>query len=179
MMRIVMNAMDRWVGWPRRFLIRRNDGQPYIERWTFLDHPALTVKLQRIMASDGQHPHCHPWNFWSIILVGAYTEELFPRGPALPPTIVQSGWLSTRRRDSHLCHRVTIRRTTWTLLIGGRRHRVWGFHIPEKELPRLMGNERWRVKAGHNIEACLIHAGCAFVPWQFYIDVPFCPAGVP
>lgn len=50
-------------------------GKPYLDRLTFLSiYKWLSIKYHKIMQSDGNCDHNHPWVFMTIILSGGYYE---------------------------------------------------------------------------------------------------------
>lgn len=58
----------------KKFLITRN-GQPYLYRHTLFSFGKwFSVKIHRIVASDGDCDHDHPWPFVTVILAGGYFE---------------------------------------------------------------------------------------------------------
>lgn len=60
----------------RRLVLRRHDGQVYLNRWGFGHKRIGGVMLHRMDAADpGIDLHDHPWTFISVVLLGGYTEE--------------------------------------------------------------------------------------------------------
>lgn len=97
----------------------------YMRRW-MLRTPWGELRIHRILRPDaGQDHHDHPWDFTSLILRGAYAEELIgPRG--LGVHVHRAGALVRRRADQ--AHRITwVAPGTITLVIAGPRQRSWGF----------------------------------------------------
>lgn len=134
--------------WPR-FDIMKN-GTLYIRRYyvapwhaTTPDDP-LSVKIHQIHTTD-LDPHCHdhPWAFLSIVLRGCYWEtntdgrerhvrwwnlKLVRRGRGL------FGWRSEGVPDNHRITRL-CRVPTTTLVLNGRRRRVWGYYTEDGWVP--------------------------------------------
>lgn len=125
----------RWdFGWRRssHFVIGK-PGDPMMHRWRLIQTPWFGVYVHFIYREDlDPVPHDHPWQFWSLILRGGYTEELH---------------LDPRDRDGKVLIANGIPRWTWhhfplerahrivyvlprtvTLCIVGRKRRVWGFY---------------------------------------------------
>lgn len=104
----------------------------YLTRWRLIQTPWFGIYLHKIETPDPRPTlHDHPWPFLALVLRGGYDEQ---------------------RRDSHewtpgypyaYPHRVTFfnvmpmvslhwierlhRTPTWTLVLVGRRQRVWGY----------------------------------------------------
>ena len=110
----------------------------YMDRWDIAKLAGFAVYLQRFLASDwSRDPHDHPRPFVSIGLWGRYTEHIYHRPPTWVPDeerpwIVQeveyrAPWVRWIR-PTHT-HRVVLEpgETCWTLLIGLRKCRAWGF----------------------------------------------------
>lgn len=61
-----------------KILIRRDDDKPYLYRNTlFSFYTWLSIKLHRIVASDDECLHDHPWPFITFIYSGGYYEWTF------------------------------------------------------------------------------------------------------
>ncbi len=113
----------------RHRLIRDRDGnEPYMDRYyLFLrsrDTFPFNVFLHRILKSDPDEMHDHPWAYRSLVLRGGYWEHT-PHGTRW------RGPLSYRFAPADSVHRIEIdpaKPPCWTLFIPGRRVRDWGFH---------------------------------------------------
>lgn len=121
---------------------------PYLIRWTleFLTCKWFSVKIHKILLSDDDCLHDHPWNFLSIILKGGYWEETFFTGkdkhekgfiyragpPEDPRNLTKKKWYapgSILWRPSPWCHRLEVKKEPcWTLVIMFKKTREWGFH---------------------------------------------------
>jgi hypothetical protein len=105
------------------------------------------IGIHRIMRSDNMllGLHTHPWNFWSLVFWGWYTEKYVydvpydPRGPSPVLRCYRNrrrGWLSTSYHPATYTHALTGcggffgTKSCWTLVITGPRVQSWGF--PEK-----------------------------------------------
>lgn len=148
----------------RRLTLRRQDGRVYLDRWGIGHDRIGRIMVHRMQAPDpGLDLHDHPWWFTTIVLWGGYTEQRanIREAPALAaiaeayPRTCTRGVLERRqpwrprvmRMDE--CHSITAlqRRTSWSLVIGGPRRRVWGFYLPagymtEAEYDRTVRAER-------------------------------------
>jgi hypothetical protein len=74
----------------RRMIYREGDegAENYLERFYILSTPWLGIYLHRFWADDDDGLHDHPWNSVSILLSGAYVEEMperqnVPYGPSI------------------------------------------------------------------------------------------------
>jgi hypothetical protein len=142
----------------RRLTLRRADGDVYLNRWGIGHDRIGRVLIHRMDAPDpGIDLHDHPWWFVSIILWGGYKEQRAdvrdapyrarcaegwkrPENDHLRAvrgdTIVRR-WLSVRAMRLDECHTITslLRKTSWSLVIGGPRVRRWGFYLPSGYMP--------------------------------------------
>lgn len=138
----------------RRLILRRGDGQVYLERWG-ISHPRVGgVLLHCMTAPDpGLDLHDHPWSFVTIPVVGSYSEERAQTREAVELADHAVGgdvqWVRRwRPRLMRLdeCHRIIAlhRETVWTLVINGPRRRTWGFYVPSgwKDYRRYGDEER-------------------------------------
>lgn len=139
----------------RRLILTGPDQRVFLHR-DGVDHPRAGIYLHRIHGPDpGLDLHDHPWPFVSIILRGGYDEEVEPARTASSradraeateawaPTLYRTGsaprgdrrrWRagSVHRMPLDLAHRiVSVRPGTVTLVLRGRRRRVWGFYQPD------------------------------------------------
>jgi len=118
------------MNWPARKTIygceARGDGNDaYLTRWTLLDLPAFQVCLHWFHRSDADDRHDHPWPFLSLILWRGYVEDTpYGRKRRWPGSIAF--------RSADWIHRVELLggRGALTLVVMGKRSRVWGFHTP-------------------------------------------------
>lgn len=126
--------------------LRRADGRTYLARRR-ISTPWFRIFLHKMEAPDpGFHLHDHPWNFVSLILWGGYTEEREFTSVASERAghveagyrswygdRVRYGFLNVNRMPLYLAHRIVElnKKTCWTLVIGGRRQREWGFYQPD------------------------------------------------
>jgi hypothetical protein len=118
--------------WSSHFVIGK-PGDPMMHRWRLIQTPWFGVYVHFIFREDLDNgSHDHPWQFWSLVLSGGYTEELHldPRDRAglVVPLHVVSRW-TLHHFPLHRAHRITsVRPGTTTLCVVGRKLRVWGFY---------------------------------------------------
>jgi hypothetical protein len=111
-----------WARTTSRWFLGPNHIGSYMSRW-YLQTPWFTVRLHHILRSDEARAlHDHPWDFWSLLLTGGYT-EITPTGTRRWP------WCSLVRRRAEDLHRLVLDRPVWTLVWTGPRRRSWGFLV--------------------------------------------------
>lgn len=59
----------------KRKIIKRENEVPYLIRWNLFECPAFSIKIHKILRSDYDCLHDHPWAFLSFILRGGYVEH--------------------------------------------------------------------------------------------------------
>jgi hypothetical protein len=128
-------------------VISNFEGDPYLVRYTLISTSWFRVFIHKILRSDDDRDlHDHPWNFWTFLLWGRYTEEVpvdqrWKDGPKIK---CRFGPGSLIRHKASDCHRLELDTTfeqksaaeghwrvfkpVWTLFIAGPRLREWGFH---------------------------------------------------
>lgn len=105
------------------------------------------IYLHHLHRSDHRIPHDHPWDFWSFILKGSYTEwspmdvHFYKSGQLMSLTTIinQTGEarvfescrkynrFSLLRRKANWIHRLEMVKPCWTLVITFKKRRSWGF----------------------------------------------------
>lgn len=121
----------RWTDIPSNV----NPGRVYLRRLILVQTPWWGVFLHWIFETDSDRdPHDHPWNFLTVILRGGYSEEVtYPGG--IRDAFFWQRW-SWHRVPVTVAHKiVSISDRTVTLVVTGRRTRVWGFWTPEGWVP--------------------------------------------
>jgi hypothetical protein len=124
----------RWdFGWrPSSHFVIGKPGDPMLHRWRLLQTPWFGIYVHLIYREDLEPvPHDHPWTFWSLILRGGYTEELHERPGSGSARLVTRHQWSVHRFPLHHAHRivgVSTHPKTVTLVLVGRKLRVWGFY---------------------------------------------------
>ncbi len=70
--------IGRWAVNDRKIIGTQDN--PMLERWRLLSTPWGGVYVHFIYREDlDRDPHDHPWTFWSMVLRGGYTEEVYTR----------------------------------------------------------------------------------------------------
>lgn len=132
--------LKKWLRGQPHIILGGDD--PYLKRWYVIPrNKRFNIYLHQFCRSDDDRAlHDHPWDFWSFILKGAYTEHTVT-GPIRRP------WLSLAHRRGEHAHRVELdpvegavnlaecdpwpERPVWTLFFTTAKRREWGFHCPK------------------------------------------------
>ena len=127
-----------------KFVISRDESDPYLTRWRIVHTPWFGVLLHKIQRPDGDPvPHDHPWNFGTLILKGGYTEQVVHRGIEGPIAYRVSRLHKWKPGSYHKMRRGAYHRIVklagggpcWTLVLTGPRRGDWGFLTPEGHIP--------------------------------------------
>lgn len=104
--------------------------RPYMHRWFVVPRNEIIggVFLHRIVRSDKDVPHDHPWDNTSLVLDGHYREDTLLRDGSIHSTQCRPG--SVVKRSAWAAHRLVLESDypVTTLFIVGIRLRDWGFH---------------------------------------------------
>lgn len=147
---------------------------PYLRRWYLIPrNPFLNVYLHNFLRSDDDRAlHDHPWWFISLMIRGEY-DEVTESGvkrrragsiayrPAEWRHRVQllRKWVEDGREDQRARGGPLVRywstpeQPCWTVIVTGRRSRMWGFWCEQWDLSEQVGRLRKR-----------------FVPWEEFGD---------
>ncbi len=126
------------IGLIRKTVLRIGDqnGPIYLIRYSIFSCPWFSIKLHRIMMSDDDCQHDHPWSFVSIILWGGYF-EVTSNDQKSTPWIVgfTSKWFgpgSVLWRPAPSPHSLMLpnEKPATTLVITFKKQREWGFITP-------------------------------------------------
>lgn len=126
----------------RKVITRMGDNgreEPYLIRWNLFECDWFSIKIHRILVSDDDCMHDHPWNFVSFILKGGYVEEspripyyvfskdlsAFVRNAETKKVLYGAG--SILYRKARHIHRLDVFQPATTLVISFRKIRQWGF----------------------------------------------------
>lgn len=108
-----------------------------------LQHLNIAIRVHHILQPDkDRHLHDHPWTFFSVILLGSYTENRplyqlprwFGDGEAVQLTVRTAGsWANRRPSDRHAISKVP-EEGVWTLFVTFGKTNEWGFYTPEGKI---------------------------------------------
>lgn len=134
----------KWLRLEPHVIIGGED-DPYLKRWLVVPRNKFpfNIYLHKFCRSDDDRAlHDHPWDWWSILLKGGYTEH-FEGGSRRRPQF------SIAHRRAEEAHRVELdaycacpdgddgsgivckEKPAWTLFITASKRREWGFHCPK------------------------------------------------
>lgn len=130
--RLNRNARTLFLGPGQRFVIGK-PGNPMMERWRLIQTPLFGLYVHFIYREDlDRVPHDHPWVFRTLVLRGGYNEQVFDRpGSVGPESFRYKVWhrWSVHRFPLHHAHRIVgVAPGTVTLVLVGRKLRMWGFY---------------------------------------------------
>lgn len=119
-----------------------HDGRLYLRRWRLFECPLFGIYFHKIYRPDRDRDlHDHPWPFVSFVLKGFYEEELPCPGNncgyGYHIHINYVRWFNKKKAtDSHRIKAIQAKKLpVWTLVLRGRRCRVWGFHTKDGWVP--------------------------------------------
>jgi hypothetical protein len=118
--------------------ICRKDGKIYLQRWNLFECNLFSLKIHKILLTDDDCLHDHPWNFISIILKGGYVEyREIDKEEWDEDEHCQGYWIEKISKIYHPFnilyrkstdkHRLQIHQTCWTFVISLKKTREWGF----------------------------------------------------
>lgn len=116
---------------PPDLVINDGDRQPYLERWHLLPKmQAGGVNIHRILRSDKDVPHDHPWDNTTFVLDGEMIDE-----SAAGRRLLRPGDIVHRVAEGH--HRLILEpgMVVTTMFFMQERRRDWGFHCPKGFVP--------------------------------------------
>jgi hypothetical protein len=134
----------------KKIITRMEGGQlvPYLVRWNLFECSLFSIKIHKILVSDDDCMHDHPWAFISFILKGGYVEQTvkhpevlefensvltYYKKTGIPEFLREKktyGAGSILFRPAHFVHRLEINQPATTLVITFRKIRPWGFYTP-------------------------------------------------
>lgn len=141
----------KYIQFFQKKVIERNAGIPYLIRWNLFgigeDSRWFSIKVHKILVSDDECLHDHPWWFVSLILKGQYTEYRFAdAGEYIERARKGTGiykydtktWNYTIGnvyragniliRPANWAHRLEVTKPVWTLVFTFKKIRKWGFY---------------------------------------------------
>lgn len=122
--------------WKWHVAMSRKSGEIYMHRWQLLKTRLLSVYVNKIcLPDDDPWLHTHPWRkSWSLKLRNWYVEELRDRY-CIPGRLSQIP-------EQHRIVYLNGNRPVWTLFVGWRSDRGWGFVNPQTG-----GVVKWQTRA--------------------------------
>ena len=134
----------------KKKIIERAQGEPYLIRRNLFECPLFSIKLHKILKSDYDCLHDHPWAFVSLILRGGYVEhrevevkeqyaEHIVRVGAdgkcykRVSKIYHPGQILFRNAEER--HKLEIHQPATTLVFTFKKVRQWGFWTKEGWVP--------------------------------------------
>ncbi len=110
--------------------IKSKEGELHFKRWQILSTPWFSIYIHGIYKADeDEHLHDHPWNYFSFILWGYFTEiSAMPYGNDQPKETLMHPF-SFVKRKAETFHKIKKLHSTsiYTLFIIGKRKRNWGY----------------------------------------------------
>lgn len=108
----------------------------YLRRLRIIQTPWFGLYLHWINEPDSaRHVHDHPWNFWSLVLRGGYSEQVHERFGDRGRIAVRHHWSIHRMRTSQAHRIMNVLPSTLTLVLTGRRTRTWCFWTETGKVP--------------------------------------------
>src|SRR5688500_1549433 len=121
----------------KKKIINRQDGEPYLIRWNLFECRFFSIKIHKILRSDPDCLHDHPWAFVSFILWGGYVEHTIKyKSSQNQITLLRETKskiihpFSILYRPAKWAHRLEIHQPAITLVITTKKIRQWGFFTP-------------------------------------------------
>lgn len=117
----------------------------YMKRYHLLASKYLSIRIHHIVQSDYEKfaYHDHPWGFISILLKGWYIERMpgYSKLTRISPSIAF--------RAASALHTIVgvSDGGAWTLIICGRRKKMWGFVYRENWIPFTQFSSLFEVKS--------------------------------
>lgn len=134
---------------PMKRVIKDKEDEPYLLRYYLLlknrKRFPFNIFIHKILKSDEDHVHDHPWAFFHLILSGGYWEEVPIDGD------INAGFEKIWRGpgywniiSSEYKHRIQIGDTKpWTIMIPLKQTNKWGFWVEEISAESPTG-KTWR-----------------------------------
>lgn len=108
------------------YTVTLSDGGRYLWRMRLFQTPLFFAYLHRFDSPDEQGLHDHPWPFMAFVLRGGYWERRLNLR-TLEVTERHIRWFNAMPAGgAHYIYRLD-RTPTWTLVVGGRRRKTFGF----------------------------------------------------
>jgi hypothetical protein len=116
----------------KKKIIYRENHEPYLIRYSLFACPWFAVKIHKILRSDDNCLHDHPWKFLTILLWGSYIEHSDQAIAGVVVRIVKQYKAGNiLYRHLHYIHRLEIDKPVTSLVITFKKRKKWGFFTPE------------------------------------------------
>lgn len=118
--------------------IRSKSGELHFERFAILETSLFGIYIHRIHKADKDpHLHSHPWNFWTMVLKGRYSEEYLGKDLFCEEqkfVRVKSAF-SISSGDRDYFHKILrVYQTTYTLFVTYGEHKEWYYKVQEENI---------------------------------------------
>lgn len=141
-----------WITLTPHFYVGGKD-DPYLKRWYVIPRNKwFNIYLHKFCRDDEDRAlHDHPWDFWSLMLWGSYTEITgethFEDGPiqiqqqCRERSMGQLAFMPAEHRHRVVLNKLKTLRLgerpvpCWTMVFTGGTRRVWGFWCPKGFVP--------------------------------------------
>ena len=113
-----------------------NGGDVYLRRLRLMQTPWFSIHVHWIYEPDpDRDPHDHPWNFFSWVVRGGYTERIH-LSLGSPGVLVSRNRWSLHRMTLDCAHRIIdAKPNTVTVLFTGRRQQTFTFWTKDGKVP--------------------------------------------
>jgi len=113
--------------------IRSKSGELHFERFAILETDSFGVYIHRIHKGDKDpHLHSHPWNFWTMVLKGRYSEEYLGKDLFLDNQkfVRVKNFLSIASGDRNYFHKILrVYETTYTVFVTYGKPQKWYYKV--------------------------------------------------
>lgn len=137
-----------WSKYSRVEIIGRHEDTdtPYLVRYHLINNSFFKLYFHKFLRSDRDCPHDHPFAFWTLMLQGSYTEQLYDwRTRTLTSTRRTPTEHALIYRSADALHRVIVDQNLpiermdeapMTLFLTGAKTQEWGFVLDYETAPK-------------------------------------------
>lgn len=148
---MLLKLLNFWAYRSRVECIQGHGGTgTYLIRYHLINNRFCKLYLHYFLRSDLDDPHDHPWDFWTLMLRGAYREELYDwRTRSFKNVYRHVRCNSLVRRRAEDIHRIVVSQSydmdvadNWrtdapmTLFFALRKRKTWGFVEDPETAPK-------------------------------------------
>lgn len=112
--------------------IKSKTGELHFKRWQIFSCRFFSIYIHGIYKADEDfYLHDHPWNYFSILLKGYFTERVKDKtrpGKYLDNILGPGSFVFKKAEDFHKIQQLRSP-SIYTLFIAGRRRREWGYDV--------------------------------------------------